>query len=402
MKFPTANSTPTEEVSARPASGIAPLEVSFDGSGSSDPDGDPLNYTWNFGDESAATMGVTASHTYTTNGPFDVRLVVDDQKGGTDSATLTIPVGNPPVGSITAPREGTTFSTGDTIQYAGVGTDPEDGALPASAFSWSVRLLHHPETDPHHHFHPFLGPIQGVKSGSFQIPNEIHDDGVWYRIYLTVTDSDGLIHSSTRDIGYDPPERTAEDIFTGTDSHPLDGRTATGTNGGFQWEVFQGNGGGVTIGSNALVSAGNPNTSVFRANLDLGRPNHSVQFTLKSWDEGSRRFNIGVVARKDSTDTQTYYWAEARADNGNDTIHLFKRVAGVSTELDSASVTFSADDVIKLVADGTNLKVYHNSTEVIDVTDTSITHGNFCGLFRNANGTRPTVTVDAWYATSEF
>jgi hypothetical protein len=187
-------------VSARPTSGVAPLEVSFDGSGSSDPDGDPLSYTWDFGDGSAATKGVTASHTYTTNGLFDVRLVVDDQKGGTNSATLTIQVGNPPVGKVTAPKEGTTFNTGDTIEYAGTGTDPEDGALPANAFSWSVRFLHHRETDPHHHFHPFQGPIRGEKSGSFQIPEELHDDDVWFRIYLTVTDSDGLSHVSTRDI----------------------------------------------------------------------------------------------------------------------------------------------------------------------------------------------------------
>jgi glucose/arabinose dehydrogenase len=200
IQFARANRTPTAVVSAHPTSGVAPLEVSFDGSGSRDPDGDSLSYTWDFGDESAATTGVTASHTYSTNGLFDVQLVVDDQKGGTNSATLTIQVGNPPVGKITAPEKGATFNIGDTIEYAGTGTDPEDGALPASAFSWSVRLLHHPETDPLHHFHPFQGPIQGVKRGSFQIPEELHDDDVWFRIYLTVIDSDGLTQESTRDV----------------------------------------------------------------------------------------------------------------------------------------------------------------------------------------------------------
>jgi hypothetical protein len=93
-----------------------------------------------------------------------------------------------------------TFNIGDTIEYAGTGTDPEDEALPATVFSWSVRLLHHPETDPLHHFHPFQGPIQGVKRGSFQIPEELHDDDVWFRIYLTVIDSDGLTQESTRDV----------------------------------------------------------------------------------------------------------------------------------------------------------------------------------------------------------
>jgi glucose/arabinose dehydrogenase len=61
IQFARANRTPTAVVSAHPTSGVAPLEVSFDGSGSRDPDGDPLSYTWNFGDEPAATKGVTAA-----------------------------------------------------------------------------------------------------------------------------------------------------------------------------------------------------------------------------------------------------------------------------------------------------------------------------------------------------
>jgi hypothetical protein len=100
-------------------------------------------------------------------------------------------------------------------------------------------------------------------------------------------------------------------------------------------------------------------------------------------------------------DDPDFYWAEARADNGTDTIHLFKSVSGTDTELDSASVTFTADDVIKLVVRDDAIKVYQNSTEVISVIDTAIAHGNFCGIFRNANGTSPTVTIDNWSATSE-
>jgi hypothetical protein len=203
-----------------------------------------------------------------------------------------------------------------------------------------------------------------------------------------------------RGTAQDPELHTIGDDFTGTDTDLLDQRTAT-PDEDFSWEVFQGNGSGVSISGNALVSTGNSNTSVFRANQDLGSADHSVQFTLKSWDEGSGRFNIGVVARKNSEDTQTYYWAEARADNGTDSIHLFKSVEGSATELDSASVTFTADDVIKLVVRESSLRVYQNTTEVISVSDTAITHGNFCGIFRNANDTSPTVTIDDWSATSE-
>lgn len=72
IQLANANRTPTAAVSASLASGLAPLEVTFDASGSSDPDGDPLTYTWDFGDGSSPTAGVTASHTYTANGLFEV------------------------------------------------------------------------------------------------------------------------------------------------------------------------------------------------------------------------------------------------------------------------------------------------------------------------------------------
>jgi glucose/arabinose dehydrogenase len=200
IQFGDSNRDPAAVVLATPVSGEAPLAVSFDARQSSDPDGDSLSYTWDFGDGSSPTTGATASHTYDQDGLFEAQLVVDDQKGGTSAATVTIAVGSPPEGSITSPEEGTTFDPGDTIQYAGTATDPDDGDLPPSAFTWSVLLLHHPETDPLHHVHPFLGPVDGVVSGSFQIPQEVHDDDTWFRIYLTVTDSDGLTHESTRDI----------------------------------------------------------------------------------------------------------------------------------------------------------------------------------------------------------
>ena len=41
-----ANGSPTAVIAANPTSGPAPLTVDFDGTGSSDPDGEPLLYAW--------------------------------------------------------------------------------------------------------------------------------------------------------------------------------------------------------------------------------------------------------------------------------------------------------------------------------------------------------------------
>ena len=68
-------------------------EVTMDGSGSSDPDGDPLTYSWDFGDDTTDT-GVTTTHTYADDGVYTVTLTVADDYGGEDSASTTVTVDN--------------------------------------------------------------------------------------------------------------------------------------------------------------------------------------------------------------------------------------------------------------------------------------------------------------------
>ena len=49
--------------------------VSFDATGSSDPDGDPLSFSWEFGDGDTST-GMSANHVYTSQGTFKAKLCV--------------------------------------------------------------------------------------------------------------------------------------------------------------------------------------------------------------------------------------------------------------------------------------------------------------------------------------
>ncbi len=119
-----------------PYSGTAGQPVAFDGSGSSDPDGDPLTYVWDFGDLTSATIA-KPTHVYNTGDTFHVTLTVSDGRGGTASATMDAviaaapPANHPPTASATMPSTGL---VGLPLTFTGSGLDPDGDPL---TFSWN-------------------------------------------------------------------------------------------------------------------------------------------------------------------------------------------------------------------------------------------------------------------------
>jgi PKD repeat protein len=71
------------------------LTTFVNASASSDPDGDALSYSWDFGDGATAN-GVTALHTYEAGGTYTVTLTVDDGNGGTATQAQDVTVTAPP------------------------------------------------------------------------------------------------------------------------------------------------------------------------------------------------------------------------------------------------------------------------------------------------------------------
>jgi PKD repeat protein len=65
--------------------------VNFDGSGSYDPDGIIVNYTWDFGDGNLG-YGKFPTHIYDTPGSYNVTLTVMDDDNATDSDIMTVTV----------------------------------------------------------------------------------------------------------------------------------------------------------------------------------------------------------------------------------------------------------------------------------------------------------------------
>jgi PKD repeat protein len=84
---------PTADFSFNPTSPSVNDPVLF-ASNSSDPDGEALSHTWNFGDNTSSTQR-NPTHAYATPGQKTVRLTVNDGHGGVDDLTKTITVRDP-------------------------------------------------------------------------------------------------------------------------------------------------------------------------------------------------------------------------------------------------------------------------------------------------------------------
>jgi LEA14-like dessication related protein len=87
-----ASNHPEAQASATPTDGEAPLDVTFDASGSSDPDDDIERYVWRFKDATPPADGETVTHTFRSAGNYEVELLVIDSQGNEDTDTVRVTV----------------------------------------------------------------------------------------------------------------------------------------------------------------------------------------------------------------------------------------------------------------------------------------------------------------------
>ena len=83
---------PVARLSISPSSGLVPLGVSYDGTASTDPDGGPLTYLWEFSNGETAQTA-SGSVTLLEAGTMNVRLTVTNQRGRTGAQRMTWAVG---------------------------------------------------------------------------------------------------------------------------------------------------------------------------------------------------------------------------------------------------------------------------------------------------------------------
>lgn len=214
------NQPPSASAAADPTHGPVPLEVHFDGTGSTDPDGDSLTYQWDLdgdGQFDDAT-GAHVTHTYQEPGSFDVRLEVTEDKAdplSDVSEPIRISPGNepndPPQVVIDTPAGGS-FAVGETVSFSGHATDDQDGALPDSALSWRLDLHHCPATC---HLHPGQEAWSGTAGESFPMPD--HEFPSHLELTLRATDTQGESASTSVRIDYKTTTLSFDTVPSGLD-----------------------------------------------------------------------------------------------------------------------------------------------------------------------------------------
>jgi hypothetical protein len=157
-----------------------------------------LSYQWQ---RNGTSIGGATSSIYTlpqaapTDQGSEFRCVVSNAQGNVISNPALLTVSNgPPSAEIATPALGSRYIAGTLLKYSGAGIDPENGAVDGSRLTWQItRRVGDREQ-------MMLGPTPG-QTGSFVIPNRGETSAeMFYRVFLTVTDADGLQTSTFRDV----------------------------------------------------------------------------------------------------------------------------------------------------------------------------------------------------------
>jgi glucose/arabinose dehydrogenase len=182
------NVPPVAVAAADVSSGPAPLTVTLDGSGSSDPeDGTALEYAWDLdGDgEFDDAFGASVVWIFEHVGVHVATLRVEDSQGAVGSDAVTITAGNtPPLPVILSPLASEQWAVGDVLSLSGEAMDEQDGTLPGDRLSWDI-LMHHCYTLDNCHTHP-LTTVEGSATAEFVA--EDHEYPSYLEIRLTARD----------------------------------------------------------------------------------------------------------------------------------------------------------------------------------------------------------------------
>lgn len=121
-----------------PYEGITAFPIPFDGSGSHDPEGDPLTYHWNFGDGTEGDMGAAPSYAYAVPGNYAVCLTVKDgvNRSSPSCTTALIKEDDANIPPVALPGGETSMAMNDAAHFDGEWSYDFDGYIVGYAWDF--------------------------------------------------------------------------------------------------------------------------------------------------------------------------------------------------------------------------------------------------------------------------
>ncbi len=188
---PVPNNPPISDASG-PYTGTEDIAITFDGSGSYDPDGDAITYFWDFGDGTTGTV-MNPTHAYSAGGVYTVALVVNDSKVNSSPSITTAEVAEVNDPPVAVAGQDQSALVGETLTFDGSGSDAPDGSI--VSYDW--------------------GYGDGGSATGATVTHAYSAAGT-YTVTLTVTDDEGLTDTDTLTVTVNAAPQTEEFTFTGT------------------------------------------------------------------------------------------------------------------------------------------------------------------------------------------
>jgi PKD repeat protein len=178
-KIVSANVAPTAIISVENNTVMELVSLLFDASGSSDPDGDIVEYSWDFGD-GVKDSGMYTNHAFSTSNDYNVTLTVMDNDGDTATTTTEItvnemPANVPPVASLLLSASSTDMY--EHVNCDGSSSTDSDGEI--VMYAWEFG--------------------DGINATGIYTNHYYTEPGT-YTITLTVTDDRGATNSTSSNI----------------------------------------------------------------------------------------------------------------------------------------------------------------------------------------------------------
>ena len=132
-----AGNRPPDCVTDGPHVGTVGQPITFDGSGSNDPDGTIVSYAWDFGDGTTGS-GATPTHIYEAAGVYLVVLTLTDDCATTSRCLTTADISGPPPNMPPVCNAGGPYvgSIGQLITFNGTGSSDPDGMIVSYAWTF--------------------------------------------------------------------------------------------------------------------------------------------------------------------------------------------------------------------------------------------------------------------------